>query len=174
MTRKEAAIRTHRFGSPIAGSPSSKNRILASEQWVPAGIGKTFAFFSNPANLQALTPPYLDFQIRTPLPITMRPGALIEYRLRLMGVPMGWLSRIDDWRPGAGFTDVQVRGPYARWVHRHRFLPLDGGTVIRDEVEYALPFAPWSEPVHALFVRPRLMQIFGFRRAVIERVLGEP
>lgn len=156
----------------MTGSPASNSWILKSEQWVPAGVERTFAFFSDPANLQALTPPFLDLAILTPLPITMCTGALIEYRLRLMGIPMNWLSRIQDWRPGAGFTDIQLRGPYARWVHHHRFRSLDGGTLIHDEVEYALPCAPLTHPVHTLFVRPQLSTIFNHRRVVIAQRLG--
>lgn len=148
-----------------------RNWLLTSEQRVSAGVQQTFEFFSNAANLQTLTPPFLDFSIVTPLPIEMRTGALIEYRLKLMGVPLGWVSRIEDWSPGVGFTDVQLRGPYSRWIHRHSFEPLDGGTLVRDEVEYALPLAPLSDPAHALFARPQLTKIFRFRRSAIARIL---
>lgn len=146
--------------------------VLCSRQWVPAPIDECFAFFSDAANLEALTPPFLRIRILTPLPIEMRAGARIEYRLGLMGVPMRWLTRIDEWSPGRGFVDTQLKGPYARWVHRHTFSPADGGTWVRDEVEYALPLAPLSAPAHVLFVRPQLRAIFGYRRQVIERLLG--
>jgi len=157
--------------APDAAAPARWT--LTSEQRVAAGIDETFAFFADPANLQRLTPPQLDFRILTPLPIEMKPGALIAYRLRLMGVPFGWLTRIDDWRPGVGFTDTQMRGPYARWVHRHAFEPApEGGTIVRDRVDYALPLAPLSDPAHAMFVRPQLARIFGYRRQVIAGILG--
>jgi len=146
--------------------------VLRSRQWVAAPLEECFAFFSDAANLEALTPPFLNFRILTPLPIEMKTGALIEYRIRLMGVPMPWLTRIDEWTPGRGFVDTQLKGPYARWVHRHTFSPADGGTLVRDEVEYALPLAPLSAPAHALFVRPQLRAIFAWRRQAIERLLG--
>ena len=111
-------------------------------------------------------------QVVRGLPVEMRAGTLIEYRLRLAGLPMGWLTRIEEWEPGRGFTDVQLRGPYARWVHRHRFEPDGAGTRVLDRVEYALPLAPWSAPVHPLLVRPALERIFAFRRAAIARRLG--
>lgn len=143
-----------------------------TEQTVAAGLEETFAFFSNPANLDAITPPSLGFKILTPLPIVMREGALIEYRLRLMGMPIHWLTRIDAWDPGRSFTDTQLRGPYALWVHHHSFAPHPEGTRIRDRVEYALPAPYLTAPVHAVFVRPMITKIFAFRGEVIARVLG--
>jgi len=145
---------------------------LEREQWLPAPMERAFAFFADAANLQALTPPFLDFGILTPLPIEMRAGALIEYRLRLMGLPLGWLTRIEEWEPNRSFTDVQLRGPYARWIHRHTFAPGDGGTWVRDRVEYALPLAPFTDPGRVLFVRPILERIFAYRRDAIARLLG--
>jgi len=146
--------------------------VLETWQWVPAGIEETFAFFSDARNLEAITPRFLGFEIRTPLPIEMREGTLIEYRLRLMGLPMTWLTRIDRWEPGAGFVDRQLRGPYARWVHTHRFTPADRGTLIEDRVEYEVPLAPLSEPVRALFVTPTVERIFRHRHGVVARRLG--
>ena len=131
-----------------------------------------FDFFSDAANLEALTPPFLRFRILTPLPIEMRVGAMIEYELRLMGVPLHWVTRIDEWQPARGFTDVQLRGPYARWVHRHTFAPENGGTRVCDQVEYELPFAPLSAWGHEWFVRPRLREIFEYRREAMTNLLG--
>ena len=155
-----------------ARAPRCRSHVLISEQRVGAELEETFAFFSDAANLQALTPPFLDFSILTPLPIEMRTGTLIEYRLRLMGLPLGWLTRIEEWEPNRSFTDVQLRGPYARWIHRHDFVPHDGGTWVRDRVEYSLPLAPLTDPAHALFVRPTLERIFAYRRSAIARLLG--
>jgi ligand-binding SRPBCC domain-containing protein len=163
-----------RAGSTVRFSHSEGGgaRILASEQWVAASQMDTFTFFSDAGNLAALTPPFLKFCILTPLPIEMRTGTLIRYRLKVMGLPLEWLTRIEDWRPGEGFTDTQLRGPYARWIHRHTFTPGDGGTWVRDEVEYALPLAPVSNPFHVLFVRPMLERIFTHRRDAIARIVG--
>jgi ligand-binding SRPBCC domain-containing protein len=85
---------------------------------------------------------------------------------------MGWLTRIEEWRPNEGFTDVQLRGPYARWIHQHRFVAAEGGTRVLDRVEYALPLAPLSHPAHAMLVRPRLARIFAYRHWAIARALG--
>ena len=146
--------------------------VLATNQWVSAGLEDTFALFSDAANLEAITPPFMGFRILTPLPIDMHEGTLIEYRLRLFGIPVFWRSRIERWIPQHSFVDVQLRGPYARWVHTHTFTAEDGGTRVRDRVEYSLPFAPLSEPVNALFVRPMVERIFRHRHETIARLLG--
>ena len=161
----EAPARARRRGVPGA-------HVLETEQVVAVGVEETFAFFSNAVNLDAITPPSLGFTILTPLPIVMREGALIEYRLRLMGMPIHWRTRIDEWNPGRSFTDTQLRGPYALWVHRHSFAPHRDGTLIRDRVDYALPLPYLTAPIQALFVRPMIERIFAYRREVIARVLG--
>ena len=137
--------------------------LLRSRQWVSARTEECFEFFADARNLEVLTPDFLRFRIVSPLPIEMRAGALIEYRLRMGGVPLRWLTRIDDWQPGRAFTDVQLRGPYAEWIHSHRFEPGATGTWISDEVAYRLPFAPFSSLAHALLVKPRLLAIFEYR-----------
>ena len=145
---------------------------FACEQWVAADLERTFAFFSDASNLERITPGFLGFSILTPRPIVMCRGALIRYRLRLFGVPLQWLTRIEDWQPGRSFTDVQLQGPYALWVHEHHFSRRDGGTVVHDRVHYRLRWEPLSAPAHALFVRPTIERIFRYRREAIVKVLG--
>ena len=146
-----------------------KLHVLERSQWVPTPVAETFAFFADAANLQAITPPWLHFRILTPLPIEMREGALIDYQLRLHGLPVRWRTRITRWQPGLEFVDEQLAGPYARWVHRHTFRAERGGTRLGDRVEYALPFDPLSRPVQALYVKPLVERIFDFRGQVISR-----
>ena len=148
---------------------SLRIHVLERSQWVPSPVAETFAFFSDAANLQAITPPWLHFRILSALPVAMHEGAHIDYALKLHGLPVRWRSRIARWQPGSEFTDEQVLGPYARWVHRHTFRAERGGTRIGDRVEYALRFDPLSRPVQPLYVRPLVERIFDFRGEVIAR-----
>ena len=102
----------------------------------------------------------------------MGEGTVIDYRLRVRGVPIRWTARIVEWKPATRFTDVQLRGPYRLWHHTHTFEPRDDGTVIRDVVRYALPFGPVGAIAHALLVRRDLERIFDYRREQTARLLG--
>lgn len=135
--------------------------VLASEIELPLPAPEVFAFFADAANLERITPPELEFRIATPLPIDMHAGALIDYRLRLFGVPIRWRTRITEWEPPAHFVDEQLRGPYNVWIHRHRCVPLHGGTLMLDDVRYGLPFSPLGELAHPR-VRLELRRTSGF------------
>ena len=141
------------------------HHVLRREQRLPGPPGAVFPFFADAGNLEAITPGWLAFRIVTPRPIAMHVGALIEYRLRLHGVPVSWLTRIEEWEPGKWFVDAQLSGPYKLWHHTHEFVP-DGEhhTLMRDTVRYALPFGPLGEIAHRLFVARDLERIFTFRR----------
>jgi ligand-binding SRPBCC domain-containing protein len=146
---------------------------LQREQVVPVPPAEAFAFFADAFNLEAITPPWLRFRVTTPGPIAMRPGALIEYRLRLHGLRIRWLTRIEAWEPGRRFEDVQLRGPYRFWHHTHTFEPHEAGTAMRDVVRYALPLGAIGRLVRAAVVRRDLDRIFDFRRdAVAARLEG--
>jgi ligand-binding SRPBCC domain-containing protein len=146
--------------------------VLEREQLVGRAVGEVFEFFSQARNLERITPPWLRFEVLTPEPIAMAPGTLIDYRLRLRGVPLRWISRIEEWEHERGFVDRQLRGPYRLWHHRHEFVPCgDGGTVVRDRVRYALPLGRLGEAAHAALVRRDLERIFDYRRAAVRRLL---
>jgi ligand-binding SRPBCC domain-containing protein len=133
---------------------------------------EVFAFFADAANLQVLTPSFVDFRIVTPAPIEMRRGARIEYRLRIHGIPVRWESEITVWDPPVRFVDEQLRGPYRSWVHEHRFAEEATGTRITDHVRYAVPGGPLEGLVHRWLVRPDVERIFAYRSAVLAQRYG--
>jgi ligand-binding SRPBCC domain-containing protein len=143
--------------------------VLRREQLLPGPPDRIFPFFGDALNLEAITPPWLGFRVVTPEPIEMAAGALIEYRLRLHGVPIRWRTTIAVWDPPHRFVDVQLSGPYKLWHHTHDFEPApDGsGTLMRDTVRYALPLGPLGELAHRVLVRRDLERIFDFRQSAV-------
>ena len=144
---------------------------LERAQVVARPLAETFAFFSDPWNLAAITPASLRFQI-VAAPEELVRGSLLRYRLRLFGVPISWRTEIADWRPPRTFTDRQLAGPYRLWVHTHRFSRVSGGTEIYDNVRYRLPAGRLSAAPHRLLVRGWLDAIFDFRRDRLAALLG--
>ena len=144
--------------------------VLERSQVLPRPPGEAFELFADALNLEAITPPLLRFREVTPAPIEMRAGTLIRYRLSLHGLPIDWLTRIDEWEPGVRFVDSQLAGPYRLWHHTHEFAPHAGGTLMRDTVHYALPLWPLGELALPL-VRRDLGRIFDHRQAAVDRLL---
>lgn len=133
---------------------------------------RVFEFFSDAANLGRITPPELEFSILTPLPIVMCQGALIDYRLKLFGVPFSWKTRITEWSPPDYFIDEQLKGPYRQWIHRHTFTETpDGGTIIVDEVRFRLPSVPLVEAAYPI-VRKQLERIFEYRQETVATIFS--
>jgi ligand-binding SRPBCC domain-containing protein len=144
-------------------------REFKTELWLPLPPEKVFPFFADAFNLEAITPPWLNFNVLTPRPIPMREGTLIDYRLRVRGLPLRWRTRISAWQPPHRFVDEQLRGPYRQWIHTHTFEVRDGGTLCRDIVQYAVLF---DYIVHPLFVRRDVEKIFTFRQAALRARFG--
>ncbi len=111
-----------------------------------------------------ITPPRLGFRILTPAPLTTRCGLMIDYTVRVLGMPTHWRSEIAEYDPPGGFRDVQVIGPYRLWDHRHRFRRESGGTLIEDFVVYEPPLGPLGGVRDALMIRRQLASIFEYRR----------
>lgn len=130
-------------------------------------LEEVFAFFAQAHNLERITPPWLRFELRRDRPIQMGVGTVIDYRLHVHGVPVRWRSRIEEWEPGRGFVDRQLRGPYRLWHHRHWFEAEGDDTVVGDRVDYALPLGWIGEIAHGLFVRRDLERIFDFRHRAV-------
>ena len=157
--------------------------VLETTMELPLARDRVFAFFSAAGNLQRITPPELGFTILTPSDVVIARDTRLEYRLRLFGVPFGWVSRITVWDPPVRFVDEQERGPYKQWIHEHAFEEKKGTepvgragapvTVIRDRVRYRLrlePFGDLAQPI----VRAQLARIFAYRsRAVRDALLKD-
>jgi len=135
--------------------------------YLPRPLGEIFPFFADAANLEVLTPPWLRVEILTPLPIRMRSGAFIEYRIRLRGLPLRWLTEITVWEPPNRFVDEQRRGPYRQWIHEHTFIPRGSGTEMRDHVRYKVP---GGRLINFFFVRPDVRKIFAYRALQLQKL----
>jgi len=141
--------------------------VLERTQIVPRPRAEVFPFFADPANLERLTPPLVGFTILTPSPIAMKPGALIDYKIKINGIPVKWRTEIAAYDPPNMFVDVQLKGPYKTWRHTHTFRDVPGGTELGDHVEYELPLGPLGTIAHALFVKRQLKTIFDYRTKVL-------
>jgi|ERR1700722_7806979 ligand-binding SRPBCC domain-containing protein len=143
-------------------------------QVVPIPLDQAFEFFANPRNLERLTPDLVHFQFLKAPPEKVSPGTILEYRLRIYGVPVKWRTRIDSVQAPAQFVDVQESGPYASWRHTHSFRALDAThTEIRDQVEFAMPLGPLGEIAYRVLVARSLQQIFDYRAAALRQLFRE-
>jgi ligand-binding SRPBCC domain-containing protein len=142
---------------------------LKTSIFLPQKPEALFDFFSDAFQLEKITPPELGFAVSTPAPIQIREGAEIDYRLRLLGFPARWRSRISVWDPPRRFVDEQLRGPYRRWHHEHLFEPANEGTWVHDIVHYKVP---GGALVHSLLVKRDLERIFNFRAERLREIFG--
>jgi len=146
-----------------------KHRLFEAQVWLPLPRSQVFPFFADARNLETLTPPWLSFEILTPCMLETRVGSLIDYRLRLHGIPFKWRTLISTWEPPYRFVDEQVRGPFRLWRHEHRFTEVDGMTCCEDRVEYA---ALGGRLIEALFVERDVRRIFAYRKQALASALG--
>lgn len=142
---------------------------LERDQLIPVSRDELFAFFEDPRNLGEITPPEMGFEILKMDDLPIEAGFRIKYRIKVFGVPVTWVSKITEYEPGVRFADVQVKGPYAFWQHEHSFEDADSGTIMRDRVQYELPFGILGSAVHGLLVARQLRRIFDYRA----RIIGE-
>lgn len=135
---------------------------------LPLPRTEVFAFFSDPRNLERLTPPWLGFRIRTPEPLPVGEGAVYDYTLRLHGLPLRWRTLIFAWEENRSFEDLQIMGPYALWHHVHTFDDTpEGGTRMMDHVRYRLPFGALGA-LALPFVKRDVAMIFRYRQEVLK------
>ncbi|MDQ4082623.1 MAG: SRPBCC family protein [Actinomycetota bacterium] len=146
--------------------------VLERVQALPQPVHAVFAFFSDPTNLETITPTWLRFRI-VEAPERLERGSLLRYRLSLFGVPISWRTLIAAWQPPRSFTDIQLSGPYPLWEHTHRFSPLGDGTEVYDHVRYRVPGGPLAPFLQAKLVGRWLDDIFDYRRERLARLLGD-
>ena len=147
------------------------DHLLESRVWVGRPRADVFAFFADPGTLSRLVPPSLGVRLVTSAP-ALTTGAVIEYRLRWLGVPLRWQAFVREYDPPFRFLDVQLRGPYARWEHRHLFLEDEGGTVVEDRIVYRLPLGLIGRAVHAVVVERQIHAAWAFRTRRLAELLG--
>lgn len=146
-----------------------KEKLFRDELLLPKPRAEIFPFFAEARNLETITPPWLRFEVLTPAPIVMRTGALIDYRIRVHGLPIRWRTEIAAWDPPHRFIDVQSSGPYKLWHHTHSFEERGGSTLCRDEVRYS---PRGGALMDWLFVRRDVERIFAFRREKLRELFG--
>ena len=146
-----------------------KEFTLQTELWLPRPRDEIFPFFAEARNLETLTPPWLNFEVLTPMPIVMRAGTLIDYRIRVHGISIRWRTEIAEWQPPHRFVDVQLRGPYTLWHHTHTFEERDGGTLCADRIRYR---PRGGALINWLFVRRDVERIFRYRQQRMKELFG--
>lgn len=148
--------------------------VLEREQFLPISIEEAWKFFSTPRNLAVITPPEMGFVIRQPFDEKdAYAGQRITYTVKpVLGIPLTWVTLIEDVEAPYKFVDTQLKGPYTRWWHQHTFEPMDGGVMMRDRVEYELPLGPLGDLAHGIFVKRKLQGIFDYRTTTLERLFG--
>ncbi|MBI2214538.1 MAG: SRPBCC family protein [Acidobacteria bacterium] len=144
--------------------------LLERTTFIPATIDRVFAFFSDPRNLARLTPSSLGLTVLSAPMRELRQGDEVEYRIRVMGIPVRWVTQIVSWHHGRSFEDLQKKGPYAFWLHLHEFTEVEGGVRMVDRIEYRVPFGALGWAVTGWFVGPRLQRIFDFRTIAMAEV----
>jgi ligand-binding SRPBCC domain-containing protein len=143
---------------------------LQTQMLVALPIAEVFEFFSDASKLALITPPWVNFEFLTALPVEMKRGTLLDYRIRLHGIPIRWQTEICEWEPCYRFVDQQLIGPYKRWYHEHSFESVDGGTLVKDDVHYVVP---GGSLVNRLLVQPDLVKIFRFRHDSLSQIFAE-
>ena len=147
--------------------------VLKKEIFVNEPIDKVFEFFNTPLNLQKITPPFMNFKLLTPGKIVMKDGAVFDYKISLLGIPIRWTSYICDYDPPYQFSDIQLQGPHSYWHHQHIFESVDNGTLIKDIVHYEMPFGFLGRLGNFFIGKPLNNAMFNHRTKVVESLFGQ-
>jgi uncharacterized protein (TIGR01777 family) len=143
------------------------HQVFTAQQFLPFPRERVFRFFCQAENLEKITPPLLEFHIQKISTPQIQQGTLIDYKLKIHGIPVHWQSLIEKWEPPFIFVDTQTKGPYRVWHHTHSFHEVQGGTLIKDRVRYKLPLGLVGFAVAGWFIEKDITQIFSHRRKVV-------
>lgn len=147
---------------------------LEFEQFIDLPIEDVFDFFSKPENLSLITPPRLRFDILTPTPLEMKEGQLIDYSLKILYlIKLHWRTLITDYQKPYKFIDQQIKGPYTLWHHTHTFEEKDGGTLIKDNLKYVIPFGWIGRAIHFIYIKHDINGIFQYRHKILNDIFSE-
>lgn len=147
---------------------------LVVHQFVPKTLDQVFPFYANEQNLETITPSFLNFKVLGKNTPTIKEGTKIDYKLSLHGIPFFWRTEIVSWKPPLLFIDIQLKGPYKKWHHTHRFESLGNGTLISDEIRYQVPFGFLGSLIAGRKVASDIKAIFAYRREVIAKKFENP
>ena len=143
--------------------------LLIEQQWIEKPLSEVFDFFKDAKNLEKITPEYLQFKVLSMNTKDIKEGSLINYKLKLRGIPFKWKTLISKFKENDMFIDQQEKGPYKKWVHTHTFSEVNGGTLINDHVVYKLPLGSVGRIVAGRFVKNDVENIFSYRKEVIDK-----
>ena len=147
---------------------------LKREQQLNCDIERAWDFFSSPHNLSRITPKEMGFVVLSSLTDTaIYEGMTIDYTVSpVLGIPLKWQTEITAVNYQKNFTDFQKKGPYKLWRHHHEFIPNANGVLMKDTVDYELPFGFIGTIAHGLMVKKKLKDIFDYRRQVLEQLFN--
>lgn len=148
---------------------------IKTVQKIPVTLDKAWEFFSNPANLQAITPDNMGFKVISKHHgDLMYAGQIIEYTVKpVLGIPLYWMTEITQVKDKEYFIDEQRFGPYSLWHHQHHFKAIEGGVEMTDIVHYKNPFWIFGKIANAIFVKNKLTEIFSYRFKKTEELFGK-
>jgi ligand-binding SRPBCC domain-containing protein len=143
-------------------------------QNLPITCDQAWGFLSDPNNLKTITPDYMGFEILSGAEKKMYAGQIIQYIVTpVMGIPTKWVTEITHVKEGEYFVDEQRFGPYALWHHKHFIRPIENGVEMEDIIDYKIPFGTLGRLAHPIIVKPKLNEIFDYRKKKIIELFGE-
>lgn len=146
---------------------------LHTVQKLPISLDKAWDFFSDPKNLNTITPDSMRFETLSGDDKKMFAGQIIHYKISPFPfVKMQWVTEITHVNDHSFFVDEQRFGPYAFWHHKHFFTAIEGGVLMEDIVHYKVPFGIIGRLLHPLLIRPKLEEIFTYRTQKLTTIFG--